>query len=527
MSDHADAATVGLIAIGAFDAQELEASIKRIPESVRSLISGLFVPIVVAPARDAYVGALATTRDLPALETLAQQADIPVTAAHVSPEDARYGALLKLGFKWALERNLSVVVVIHGAGLFGLEDLDRFVRPIRDGRACLVIATRTPYNVSLPLHWSRYVKFAGNARLASYLSKITGIQVDDWLCPFRAYSVQALQAVRYEKNSDGHIFDLEMIMTLEQLNQPIVQCPVAVAADRHFRLLDCVILARDSIFTAVRYRMSKMGFGTESTAFSSDIYELKYEETSSHSHLQTWMAGRPAGEVLDIGCSDGQFGALLEEMGHTVTGIDLIESNGVKDRISQFFVCDLERGLPDPLATRLFDTIILADVLEHVTAPDRILREAKALLRPNGSILVSVPNVGHWYGRLKVGLGLFSYDRRGLFDYGHVRFFTRLTFKRMLANEGMAITRTGVTGTPFLDVLSRGSPRRSSARSLTSGAKGAMSAVRTFFMNVWPSLFGYQLLFELIPEHTAEQLFHDIGCAHSHSMVPGGLDVTS
>jgi len=519
MSDNGDGGTVGIIAICAFDAHKLEASIERIPESVTSRISGLFIPVVVDISPDAYAGPLATARDLPELEKLAQRLNIPITTAHVSPADAQYGALQKLAFNWAIERNMSIAVVVHGAGLFPLDKLDQFVEPVRKGETIAVIATRTPHEVSLPSDWARYVKFLGNSQLTSYLNKITNISLDDWLCPFRAYSARALHAVQYEKNSDGHIFDLEMLMTLNQLNQTILQRPVAIAADVQFGLLECVMLAKDSIFTAIRYRMSKMGFGTESTAFSTDAYELKCEETSSHSHLQEWMRGRPKGDVLDIGCSDGQFGALLEEMGHTVTGIDLVEHEGVKERISQFVTCDLERGLPTALAGRQFDTVILADVLEHVTAPDRILRGAKRVLHPDGSILVSVPNLGHWYGRLKVGLGLFSYDRRGLFDYGHVRFFTRVTFERMVANEGLAISRTGVTGTPFFDVLSRGSSRRASSGALgrlTSGAGGTVSAIRRFPMKVWPSLFGYQLLFELrvpVLEHTAKRLFHEIPCS--------------
>ena len=104
-------------------------------------------------------------------------------------------------------------------------------------------------------------------------------------------------------------------------------------------------------------------------------------------------------------------------------------------------MANLEDGLSRHFEEESFDIVVLADVLEHVRSPEMLLREARALVRPTGSILVSIPNIGHWYGRLKVGLGLFSYDRRGLFDSGHLRFFTRINFQRIAAVEQLEIVR--------------------------------------------------------------------------------------
>ena len=114
---------------------------------------------------------------------------------------------------------------------------------------------------------------------------------------------------------------------------------------------------------------------------------------------------------------------------------------------------------------------------------------------------MSIPNIGHWYGRLKVGFGLFSYDRRGLFDSGHLRFFTRVNFQRIAAVEQLEIVRFSATSTPLVNVLSRGmeSPEQ---RTLSRGVVCVSSrrlcpASAREPSAFWPTLFGYQLLFEL------------------------------
>ncbi len=254
------------------------------------------------------------------------------------------------------------------------------------------------------------------------------------------------------------------------------------------------------MIAALRYRLHKMGFGTGSTAFNSLAYEVKVEENSSHDSLLRWLREFPPGGILDVGCSDGRFGQLLERMGHTVTGVDIQASPGVEQRISHFVRANLEQGLSQHFEKESFDVVVLADVLEHVRSPEMLLREARALVKPGGSILVSIPNIGHWYGRLKVGLGLFSYDRRGLFDSGHLRFFTRVNFQRIVAVEQLEITRFGATSTPIVNVLSRAmrpTGQSSLSEAVVPSASKALAGISAGAIRFWPTLFGYQLLFEL------------------------------
>ncbi|EQD32065.1 Methyltransferase type 11, partial [mine drainage metagenome] len=103
--------------------------------------------------------------------------------------------------------------------------------------------------------------------------------------------------------------------------------------------------------------------------------------------------------VLDIGCSSGNLGLVLERLrGCRVLGIDIDRDAVAVARAQglEAIVADLTR---EPAAVvvgeRRFDVIILADVLEHLVSPASILAPVGALLNPGGRVLCSFPNITH------------------------------------------------------------------------------------------------------------------------------------
>jgi hypothetical protein len=117
------------------------------------------------------------------------------------------------------------------------------------------------------------------------------------------------------------------------------------------------------------------------------------------------------------------------------------------------------------------------------------LRDIHRVLAPGGSLLISVPNFGHWYPRFRVTAGVFDYDARGILDQGHVRFFTRRSVRRMLRNSGWSVARAEYTGLP-LDVLAKGDGGR---------IRRVVRSLDQLLIRMWPTLFAYQLLFQAHP----------------------------
>src|ERR1700694_4809854 len=87
--------------------------------------------------------------------------------------------------------------------------------------------------------------------------------------------------------------------------------------------------------------------------------------------------------------------------------------------------------------SRKFDVIIFADVLEHLAWPIGVLREYLNLLKDDGSVIVSLPNVGLWSVRFSLMFGRFRYDDSGVLDRTHLRFFTQRSATEMLDAAGL------------------------------------------------------------------------------------------
>ena len=103
-------------------------------------------------------------------------------------------------------------------------------------------------------------------------------------------------------------------------------------------------------------------------------------------------------------------------------------------------------------------------------------------------MLISLPNFGHWYPRLRTLFGIFDYDQRGFWTRP-TRFFTRRSLLRMLRKNGLEVVTMRVTGLP-IDVV--GSRRPGLLRRLVTTIDGLLVRLR-------PTLFGYQFVLEVRP----------------------------
>lgn len=93
------------------------------------------------------------------------------------------------------------------------------------------------------------------------------------------------------------------------------------------------------------------------------------------------------GGLLDLGCGRVPlYGAYR----HLVTEIVCADwQNSLHGSAHMDFSCDLT--LPLPLRDGQFQTVILADVLEHVPEPGMLVKEIHRVLSPGGKLILSVP----------------------------------------------------------------------------------------------------------------------------------------
>ncbi len=87
-----------------------------------------------------------------------------------------------------------------------------------------------------------------------------------------------------------------------------------------------------------------------------------------------------------------------------------------------------------------FDTIIAADVLEHLYDPWTVLRSMRRLLNEAGTIVLSLPHAAHCTIMSCLFEEDFHYGEWGLLDKTHIRFFGLHNIHSLHASAGLAIT---------------------------------------------------------------------------------------
>lgn len=186
--------------------------------------------------------------------------------------------------------------------------------------------------------------------------------------------------------------------------------------------------------------------------------------------------------VLDVGCGTGmQMTFPLGSQGYAVTGIDphapSIEFAKQKNLFPNVAFIG---GNIEEISEEKYDSIILSDILEHLEDPEKFLKTLRNLLAEEGILLISIPN---GYGPFEVEnfilrktgmlrLGHFLRDRwqkpkedfvQSLnHDSGHVQFFARKAFEKLMASAGFQImhfeTGSFLCGSVTSRIINRFSP---------------------------------------------------------------------
>lgn len=160
--------------------------------------------------------------------------------------------------------------------------------------------------------------------------------------------------------------------------------------------------------------------------------------------------------VLEVGSFPGVMSIVVKHCGYQIDCIDLnpermqvlMDKNGLDVRR-----CDIETE-DLPFADDRYDVVIFTEVLEHLRVnPLHALRELKRVLKPGGTLVLTVPNISPVH-RLKF---LFGVDYQGdivhefekldrLGHMGHIRVYSEQEVRRMLEYAGFKIKEVTPAG---------------------------------------------------------------------------------
>lgn len=142
--------------------------------------------------------------------------------------------------------------------------------------------------------------------------------------------------------------------------------------------------------------------------------------------LETYLS---PGRLLDAGCFTGVLLEAAQDRGWETVGVEpshWAAAIAEKNKLTVLNCTLEEAGLPDGS----FDAIVLADVIEHVVAPNETLKVVHRLLKPGGVLWMTTPNVESLLARV---MGRRWYG----FSLAHLYYFSPRSLSLLLARSGM------------------------------------------------------------------------------------------
>jgi SAM-dependent methyltransferase len=391
----------------------------------------------------------------------------PVPRLHVdaNPRQNDFGARRKVALDRALARGCEQVIVAEASAAGGLWEVARLWWSALERDAEVALGVPAILRV-------------GAARIANRL--VLGPVASAWPADLRFYSAAFLRRAPFRLAADDRRFDTQVLIQARALGIR----PLEVRVDGWDSLPG--FSTRMSLSAAIAYRLHQVHVLRcgEYLVDHGVRYTLKRSPSSSHAQI---LAAIPAGaRILDLGCSQGLLARELKAKGVHVTGVDVLPPEQVSPHMSAYHQRDLEDPLRLPEG-RVFDCVLVSDVIEHVRSREQLLRSVRRHLVADGRLLISTPNIAVWFYRLSLAVGRFEYGPRGVLDETHVHLYTRSTFRREVERGGFRILRERTTPLPFELVLE--STGRSRPVAWLTWAYHVLT-------RLWPGMFAYQFLLE-------------------------------
>jgi SAM-dependent methyltransferase len=170
------------------------------------------------------------------------------------------------------------------------------------------------------------------------------------------------------------------------------------------------------------------------------MHETHHYNTSWEKVRRVFPSGGPF-TVLDLGCGDGRVVESLLQS-HDVLGLDT-DAHAVREAYTRGLHAvkgSIENVFPFPDAS--CDIVLALDILEHVADMGFVFSQIKRVLKPEGSLIISMPNHFDVRTRLDIlrGKGIIKWSQQEYekksWEYAHIRFWTLKELGTMLRDYG-------------------------------------------------------------------------------------------
>lgn len=122
-----------------------------------------------------------------------------------------YGANQKTCYTEALRAGCDIVVMVHPDYQYDPTLVPKIIEPILKGEADIVLGSRLKGGGSAIQQGMPWWKYISNRFLTGVENAAFGLNLSEYHTGYRAFSREALEAVNFRMNSDGFVFDQEIV----------------------------------------------------------------------------------------------------------------------------------------------------------------------------------------------------------------------------------------------------------------------------------------------------------------------------
>ena len=417
---------------------------------------------------------------------LAKSSAVPIKF-HRNPRDYDYGDARKAAFEYVLAQEFEHVVCVRAGERHPVELLGDLLEAKDAYPKDLIIASRPRSAVPGEGDSRPGSATTRDRRIGTRLhERILKLGMTDYQSSLRIYPTAALRSLPFQLNADDRTFETELLIQCRGLGVGIREVPLARAWNEWDDAGTRRHGIRRSALAAFGYRLHQLHVTRRGQYMIDHGIQYTLKHSSTGSHMQIVNAIASDARVLDLGCSQGLLARPLLEKSVRVTGVDVRPPGNLATELSEYFQRDLEEPCELPVG-RVFDYVVVADVIEHVKNRTQLIRSARRYLKEGGRLIISTGNIALWFYRLSLLAGRFEYGPRGILDRTHVHLYTRDTFRREVERAGFHVLDEKVTSLPF-EVVFESTGRSVWVQRLTG--------FYHWMARVWPEMFAYQFILE-------------------------------
>ena len=142
------------------------------------------------------------------------------------PKNLGYGANQKTCYAESLKAGADIVVMVHPDHQYDPKVIPHLILPLLNEECDAVFGSRMMVKNEALKGGMPWWKFLANIFLTEVENLILGLNLTEYHSGFRAYSKKVLETLPLEKNSNGFVFDSEIIVQLKVFKFKIQEIPI-------------------------------------------------------------------------------------------------------------------------------------------------------------------------------------------------------------------------------------------------------------------------------------------------------------